>query len=76
LSRHTEQSRRKLPSSRAATRAQDAALEVGSLRPALPQHARCCTQHLQPSTFNLQPSTFGSSEPKRLQSGKMPSQRH
>ena len=50
LSRHTEQPRRKLSSSRAETRAQDAAIQIGSLRPAVPQHARCRTQHLQSST--------------------------
>src|SRR6516225_7966261 len=34
----------------AATRAQDAAVQIGSIRPALPQHACRGPQHLQSST--------------------------
>src|SRR5438874_5914115 len=45
-----KQSGRKLPISRATTRAQDAAVQVGSIRPTLPQHARRRPQYLQPST--------------------------
>ena len=32
------------------SRAQDAAVQIGSIRSALAQHACCCSQHLQPST--------------------------
>src|SRR5271169_6273169 len=41
---------RELPPSRATARAQDAAVQVGSIRPALPQHARRRPQYVQPST--------------------------
>src|SRR5271169_1338353 len=41
---------RELPPSRATARAQDAAVQVGSIRPALPQHARHRPQYVQPST--------------------------
>jgi hypothetical protein len=50
LARRTEQSSRKLASGGATTRAQNAAVQVSSLRPALPQHACRRSQHLQPST--------------------------
>jgi len=45
-----QQSRRELASACTATRAQDAVVQIGSIRSALPQHARRRSQHLQPST--------------------------
>src|SRR5215472_15090910 len=45
-----EQSRRKLASAGATTRAQNAAVQVGSLRPAVSQHARRRPQHFQLAT--------------------------
>src|SRR5215472_12193907 len=45
-----QQSRGEFASSRATTRAQNAAVQISSLRSALPQHACHRTQHLQPST--------------------------
>jgi hypothetical protein len=45
-----EQSCRKLVSGGATTRAQNAAVQIGSIRPALSQYARCRRQQLQPST--------------------------
>ena len=50
LSRHTEQSRRKFPSSGAPPRAQNATVQVSSIRPALPQHPCRRPQHIQSST--------------------------
>ena len=50
LSRHTEQSRRELPSSGATPRAQNATVQVSSIRPALPQCPCRRPQHVQPST--------------------------
>jgi len=50
LSRHTEQSRGKFPSSGATTRAQNATVQVSSIRPALPQCPCRRPQHVQPST--------------------------
>src|SRR4029077_4453687 len=45
-----EQSRGELASGRATTRAQAAALQVGSICPPFPQHARRRPQYLQPAT--------------------------
>src|ERR1700730_12407910 len=50
LLRHTEQSGRKLASGGETTGAQDAAVQIGSIRPALAQHACRRPQQLQPST--------------------------
>jgi hypothetical protein len=50
LARRTEQSSRKLASGGATARAQDAAVQVGSLRPAVSQHVRRRPQHLQSPT--------------------------
>jgi hypothetical protein len=49
-----EQSRREFASGGAATRAQDAAVQIGAIRPTFPQHACRRPQQLQPST----PSRF------------------
>jgi hypothetical protein len=48
--RPQEQSGGKFASSRATTRAQAAAVQVGSIRPALPRHARRHSQYLQSAT--------------------------
>src|SRR5713101_2980867 len=45
-----EQSRGELPSGGATTRAQDAAVQVSSIRPALPQYPCRRPQHIQSST--------------------------
>jgi transposase-like protein len=45
-----QQSGGELASARTATRAQDAAVQIGSIRSAFPQHACRRPQHLQPST--------------------------
>src|SRR5215471_497549 len=45
-----KQSSRELASAGATTRVQNAAVQVGSLRPAFSQHARRRSQHLQSST--------------------------
>src|ERR1700736_5113408 len=50
LSRHTEQSGREFASGSATTRAQNAAVQIGSIGPALPQHACRSPQYLQSST--------------------------
>ena len=50
LSRHTEQSRGKLPSSGATPRAQDATVQVSSIRAVLPQCPCRHPQHIQSAT--------------------------
>ena len=50
LARRTKQSGGELASGGATTRAQNAGLQVGSIGPALPQHACRRPQYLQPST--------------------------
>ena len=58
-----EQSGRELASSGPTTRAQDAAVQVGWICPALPQHSRCGPQHLQPATpphFPIHPADLPS----------------
>src|SRR5262249_59726524 len=67
-----EQSGRKLASGGTTTRAQDAAVQVGSLRPAFSQYARRRSQHLQ--TFNAISSRArcsGYFDPRRRINGEM-----
>jgi hypothetical protein len=66
----------KLASGGATTRAQDATLQIGSISPALPQHACRRPQHLQPSAISSRDRRPGSSEPRRRSNGKKRLWRH